>query len=171
MGLTRKIPRMHALPALIAMGLCLCVPGYADTLPSKAPATSAISKEPFYADLVKRAERLKHQTEAFSPSVTLLSQRRFRTYADDIRQLTDDDLSGHLDLKNRGTDNDLKCIMKGLSLDLPIKLKAIESAKDDTEMAAALNQMAALLSDHIDVIVTPETADSGLDCVIEFGKN
>jgi len=166
MGLTRKIPSISRFTVLIITGLVLSAPGHADPLP-----TNAISKEPFYAALVLRAGRLKRETEAFKPSVTLLSQRRFQAYADNIRQLTDDDLTGHLDLKKRGTDNDLKCIMKGLSLDLPIKLKAIESAKTDAEMAVALNQMTALLSDNIDVIVTPETADSGLDCVIEFGNS
>lgn len=165
--MARKRLQMSAFTVLLLTGLCFFAPVSADT----PAAVSAISKEPFYARLVLQAGRLKRETEAFKPSLTILSQRRFRIYADHIRQLTDDDLTGHLDLKKRGTDNDLKCIMKGLSLDLPIKLKAIESARNDAEMATALDHMAALLSDNIDVITTPATADSGLDCVIEFGKN
>ena len=74
-------------------------------------------------------------------------------------------------LKARGTDRDLKCILTGLSRDLPIKLTAIETAKDDAAMKTALTNMASLLSDNIDVIVTPATADSGLDCTVEFGPD
>lgn len=133
-------------------------------------ATSAISHEPLYAGLVTRAEALKAQTDAFAPSLGLLSQPDFQAYARDIRSLSDGDLAGHMDLKARGTDSDLKCILKGVSLDLNIKMDALLAAKSDAEVQTALINMSELLSDNIDVIVTPATAESGLDCVIEFGK-
>lgn len=136
-----------------------------------APARSTISQEPFFAGLVTEAGRLKAETEAFKPSVAVVSQPDFQGYAQAIRALSAGDLQGHKTLKARGTDRDLKCILTGLSRDLPIKLTAIQSAKTDTDMKTALGNMADLLSDNIDVIVTPATADSGLDCTLEFGPD
>lgn len=136
-----------------------------------APAKSTISQEPFFAALVSEAGRLKAETEAFKPSTTLLTQPGFPVYAQAIQALSASDLQGHKTLKARGTDNDLKCILTGLSRDLPIKLSDIQTAKNDADMKTALTNMASLLSDNIDVIVTPATADSGLDCTLEFGPD
>jgi hypothetical protein len=133
---------------------------------------SAISQEPFYANIVATAGKLEKQTDGFAakPTLSLLGQPRFAAYARNIQALSDADMKGHLDLKARGTDNDLKCIMMGVSRDLPKKLDAIRAAKSDAELGTALGNMSALLGDNIDVIVTPATASSGLDCVIEFGN-
>ncbi|MDV6331807.1 hypothetical protein [Asticcacaulis sp. 201] len=160
-------PVIFALMVGLMVGVTLPATGQA-----AVPATSAISHEPYFADLVDRAGKLKAQTERFgtSPVLSLREQPVFKTYTQQIRALSDGDLQGHLTLKKRGTDNDLKCIMKGLSLDLNIKMDAILAAKSDADFGRALGNMAALLSDNIDVIVTPATADSGLDCVIEFGN-
>ncbi len=154
-------------PFWLAALLLLPVSVGADT-----PAVSAISKESFYAGLVSSADHLRAETEQFAakPSLALLSNDGFKAYARDIRALSDGDLKGHYDLRARGTDNDLKCILLGVSRDLNIKITAIEAAKSDAELGTALGNMRDLLGDNIDVIVTPETADSGLDCVIEFGK-
>jgi hypothetical protein len=133
-------------------------------LSAAVPQTSAISREPLYAGIVERAGRLKTQTEALIPA-----SRPDAAYGADIRALAADIMTAHLDLKARGTDNDLKCILKGVSLDLNLKMDAILAAKNDADLAAALNGMALLLGDAADVIVTPATADSGMDCVIEFG--
>ena len=146
-------------------------------LAGSAPAdagkpVSTLSREPFYAGIVTTAGRLEAETDAFAaePKLSLLGDARFAAYARHIQALSDADMKGHLDLKARGTDNDLKCIMMGVSLDLPKKLDAIRAAKSDAELGAALGNMSALLSDNVDVIVTPATASSGLDCTIEFGN-
>lgn len=138
---------------------------------SAEPAASAISREPFYAGIVARAGELKSETEALgrAPDVAVLKGAAFRDYAGAITALSNDDMKGHLDLKARGTDRDLKCILMGVSLDLPNKLKAIEAATTDDQLGTAYGDMAALLSDNIDVIVTPARTDSGLDCTLEFG--
>ena len=142
------------------------------TAADAAKSVSAISREPFYAGIIASADQLERETDGFAakPSLALLDQAKFKTYAQAIQALSDADMKGHLDLKARGTDNDLKCIMMGVSLDLPKKLDAIRAARSDTELGTALGNMSALLSDNVDVIVTPATADSGLDCVIEFGN-
>ena len=138
-----------------------------------APAVvSAISKEPLYASIIKRAGQLKARTVRFASkaSPALLVSPAFATYSKDIKALSDTDLKGHYDLRTRGTDSDLKCILMGVSRDLNLKLQAITAAKTDVEVKTSLKDMSDLLSDNIEVIVTPATADSGLDCVIEFGK-
>lgn len=152
--------------ALIA--ILLTTPAVAAT-----PTVNPLSKEPFYAAIVRDAGTLKARTMrmAQSPSLTLLTSAGFKTYAREISTLSERNLKGHLDLKARGTDNDLKCVLKGVSLDLPRKLAAIEAAKTPDALKGALNDMAYLLEDNIEVIVTPATADSGLDCVIEFGNS
>jgi len=152
--------------ALIAV--LLATPALAANVP-----VNPLSKEPFYASLVRDAGRLKARTEGFAkaPSMTLLSSATFKTYARDIQALSERNLKGHLDLKARGTDNDLKCVLKGVSVDLPIRLSAIEAAQTPEALKGALSDMAYLLEDNVEVIVTPATADSGLDCVIEFGNS
>ena len=136
------------------------------------PAVSTISREPLYAGLVKSARTLKMETDRFSarPVLAVLGTARFKTYARNIRALSANDMKGHFTLRDRGTDNDLKCILMGVSRDLEIKMTKIEAAKSDTELGTAFHDMSELLSDNVDVIVTPATTDSGLDCVIEFGK-
>ncbi len=137
------------------------------------PAVSAVSKEPFFADVVTRARHLKAETKTFAkkPTLSLLAAPKFKTYDRDIRALSASNLQGHYTLKARGTDNDLKCILTGVSRDLILKIDAIEAAKTPDDLSAGLANMADLLSDNIDVIVTPATVDSGLDCTIEFGKD
>lgn len=152
------------LPAIMALSLALPAAAY-----DNAPAVNPLSREPLYAGLVSAAGQLKTQTAAFTPSVALLSEPSFQTYLVKVKALSDGDMKGHLDLKARGTDRDLKCILMGVSLDLGNKIKDVEAAKSDSDMATALGNMESLLGDNIDVIVTPDTADSGLDCVIEFG--
>ena len=152
-------------PAFMVLAVALPAAAY-----DNAPAVNPLSREPLYAGLVASAESLKAQTATFKPSPGLLAQSGFQAYLQQVKALSDGDMKGHLDLRARGTDRDLKCILMGVSLDLGNKLHDIEGAKTDTDMATALTNLDALLSDNIDVIVTPDTADSGLDCVIEFGN-
>ncbi|WP_443748627.1 hypothetical protein [Asticcacaulis solisilvae] len=136
------------------------------------PAASVISREPSFAGLVRSARTLKTETDRFSahPALAVRQTAKFAAYARDIRALSAGDLKGHYTLRDRGTDNDLKCILMGVSRDLEIKMTAIEAARTDADLGTAFHNMSDLLSDNVDVIVTPATTDSGLDCVIEFGK-
>lgn len=156
---------------VVSLLLACGAPVFAAEAATGSLPKSAISQEPFFAGLVTEAGRLKAETEGFKPTPDLLTHPDFQTYAQAIKALSAGDLQGHMTLKARGTDRDLKCILTGLSRDLPIKLTAIEAAKSDADMKTALTNMANLLSDNIDVIVTPATADSGLDCTLEFGPD
>ncbi len=135
-----------------------------------APATSAISHEPFYAGIVSHAQGLLAQSDAFATAPDPRSGPDFAAFAASVTALSADDLKGHYDLRARGTDNDLKCILMGVSRDLPLKLDAVRKAPAGPGLTAAFTALSQDISDNIDVIVTPETVESGLDCVIEFGK-
>lgn len=64
-------------------------------------------------------------------------------------------MQGHLILKERGTDGDLKCILRGISEDMPKKVAALEAAATPTERRAALDDLAYLLNDNVEVITAP----------------
>jgi len=125
-------------------------------------AVNPLAGEPLYADIVRQATRLRRETETYraglkaSPALADPD-----TFATDIAALSALDLQGHLDLAKRGTDGDLKCILKGISQDLPRKLAEVESAKDAAAKDAALEEMVYLLRDNIEVITTPPTVQSG----------
>lgn len=136
-------------------------------------ATDPISHEPFYAGLVQDANALRAETQDFNkaPTLALRATPRFQTYLQKLQNLSAGDLKGHVDLKKRGTDRDLKCILLGVSRDIANKVNDLKSAASDADLAQALTNTDLLLRDNIDVIVTPDTVDSGLDCVAEFGKD
>jgi hypothetical protein len=137
-----------------------------------ADAVNPISKQPLYADIVKRATRLKARTDRYAakPAISQLTNRTFNSYSADIRALATLDMQAHYDLIKRGTDRDLKCILMGVSRDLPIKLDAIKAAKTDADLKAAFQNMSDLLDDNAGLITAPATAESGVDCTLEFGK-
>ncbi len=125
-------------------------------------AVNPLAREPLYAEIVRRAMRLRGEAEAYraglkgSPALAGPD-----SFAADIAALSALDLQGHLDLAKRGTDGDLKCILKGISQDLPRKLAEVEAAKDAVAKDAALEEMVYLLRDNIEVITTPPTVQSG----------
>ena len=129
--------------------------------PPGAAATSTVASEPLFADIVGRAGRLKSEVEAYrktgglgaSPSaVPLPGLPRFES---EIKALAALDMQGHVELAKRGTDGDLKCILKGISQDLPLKLSALEQAPTGAAEDNALRDMAYLLNDNVEVITAP----------------
>ena len=70
------------------------------------------------------------------------------------------DMQGHVQLAKSGQDGDLKCILKGISQDLPLKLQAMMSAPSGMAEDAALKDMFYLLRDNVEVITTPPKAGS-----------
>jgi hypothetical protein len=125
-------------------------------------AVNPLAQEPLYADIVRQATRLRGETEAYR--LSLKSSPALAGpdgFAAEIAALSALDLQGHLDLAKRGTDGDLKCILKGISQDLPRKLAEVEAAKDPVAKDAAVEEMVYLLRDNIEVITTPPTVESG----------
>ena len=129
--------------------------------PSGAPVISAphsVAGEPLFADIVRRAQRLKAQSEAMGKGALdgdIASLPAYSAFKAGIGELSDLDMKGHVTLAARGTDGDLKCILKGISQDLPLKLHALETAADAKARASALRDMAYLLNDNVEVITSP----------------
>jgi hypothetical protein len=125
-------------------------------------AVNPLAREPLYADIVRRATTLRHEAEAYRTGLKAAPALAGPDgFAADIAALSALDLQGHLDLAKRGTDGDLKCILKGISQDLPRKLAEVQAAKDVAAKDAALEEMVYLLRDNIEVITTPPTVSSG----------
>ena len=64
-------------------------------------------------------------------------------------------MQGHVTLRERNVDGDLKCILRGISEDLPGRLDAVETAPDDRERSVALSELSHLLDDNAAVILAP----------------
>jgi hypothetical protein len=69
--------------------------------------------------------------------------------------LAERDMQGHLILKERGTDGDLKCILRGIAEDMPLKVEAVRTATTPAERRLALEELHYLLNDNVEVITAP----------------
>ncbi|MFN3228710.1 MAG: hypothetical protein ACK41P_02530 [Asticcacaulis sp.] len=145
---------------LSAMMLFMTPVGAEAAAPTHPVAVSALSREPLYADIVRRARGLHSQVQLWQRQgqVPAANMAQFER---DLVVLAERDMKAHHDLAKRGTDSDLKCILKGISEDLQVKLAALQQAKDDTTRRTALEDMGYLLNDNVEVITTPPTVQSG----------
>ncbi|MES2342268.1 MAG: hypothetical protein V4597_11365 [Pseudomonadota bacterium] len=114
---------------------------------------SAVALEPLFADIVKRAGALKAQVDGVRAGKPL--PEAFKSQIGELAAL---DMQGHLLLAQRGTDGDLKCILRGISQDLPLKLDAVTAAATPKDRDLALRDMAYLLNDNVEVITAPPSA-------------
>lgn len=121
--------------------------------PAAAPPP-VIATEPLFADIVSRAGALKAEVEAFKGADTPISAA-FKTKVAELAEL---DMQAHRSLAARNLDGDLKCILRGISEDLPLKLKALEDAKSGQERDMAVADMGYLLNDNVEVITAPPQA-------------
>ena len=121
-----------------------------------ASAPVSVAAEPLFADIVTRSgvvqgwidSGVMNQADfAASPAFT-----GFKAQAADLAAR---DMQGHLILKERGTDGDLKCILRGISEDIPKKIEAVETAASGPARAVALSELAYLLNDNVEVITAP----------------
>lgn len=122
-----------------------------------AQAPSSVAHEPLFADIVQRAKRLKAEVDAFRGNDRPVPE----AFGKKVAELSDLDMKGHLTLAQRGTDGDLKCILRGIAQDLPVRLREVEAAPDQRARDTALKEMFWLLRDNVEVITTPPTATSG----------
>lgn len=122
-------------------------------------APSSVASEPLFLDIVKRADALKAQVDGWKGKEGPLPG--FDGFAARIGELSGLDMQAHLLLAKRGTDGDLKCILRGISQDLPVRLKEVEMAADQRSRDMALKEMFWLLRDNVEVITTPPSVTSG----------
>ncbi|HEY5072805.1 MAG TPA: hypothetical protein VII63_12335 [Caulobacteraceae bacterium] len=126
-------------------------------------APKSVANEPLFTDIARRAGLLKIETEGWSKSgldgeIAKLSG--FDAFKADIAALAELDMKGHVVLAARGADGDLKCILKGISQDLAVKLLALEAASTPKARVQAMNDLTYLLRDNVEVITTPATTTS-----------
>ncbi|WP_395445349.1 hypothetical protein [Caulobacter sp. UC70_42] len=122
----------------------------------------SVAGEPLFLDIVKRARQLKAETEAYrqalakaDPAGNAPKLKRFDAFSTRIADLSALDMKGHVTLKERGAVDDLKCILRGISQDLPEKLAAVGAATTIRAQDLALRDMVYLLNDNVEVITAP----------------
>jgi hypothetical protein len=149
----------------IALAATLWLASASPVAASPAPAVAvaappvSVASEPLFMDIVRRADALKAAVDAWKGTAgPLAGFDAFRIQIDELSKL---DMQAHLLLKERGTDGDLKCILRGISQDLPVRLKEVETATDQRARDMALKEMFWLLRDNVEVITTPPTVTSG----------
>lgn len=124
----------------------------------KPAALSPLIREPLYADIVGRARSLKAQVEAYRKAASGAATPPLPAFDDfkgRVAALSDLDMKGHMDLAARKRDGDLKCILKGISQDLPKKLAEVASAATPGSRETALRDLSYLLNDNVEVITAP----------------
>jgi hypothetical protein len=138
-------------------------PVAAASAPTVATAPASVASEPLFADIVRRAGGLKAQAEAYrkglpkEPDAVAAALKGFDVFQGKIGELSALDMKGHVTLKERGAVDDLKCILRGISQDLPEKLTAVGAAKTVKDQDQALRDMVYLLNDNVEVITAPPT--------------
>ncbi|MFK4262834.1 hypothetical protein ACI2K1_13650 [Brevundimonas sp. NPDC003966] len=148
---------------ILAAVLMLSDPSVAEAAaqpPVAADAPVSVAHEPLFADLVTRSGSLKAIVDGWIASGEADGQgffagAAFTGFKAQTVELAERDMQGHLVLKDRGTDNDLKCILRGISEDMPKKVAALEAAPNPAERKVALEELAYLLNDNVEVITSP----------------
>lgn len=128
--------------------------------PPPADAPVSVAGEPLFADIVGRSSALRSLVASWQASgeadqAGFLSGPAFTGFKTRAAELAGLDMQGHLILKERGTDGDLKCILRGIAEDIPVKVAAFESAADAAERRVALDELHYLLNDNVEVITAP----------------
>ena len=136
--------------------------GPAPAVQQQPAIPQSVAGEPLFLDIVKRAKELKAQTEAYrktlagaDPTGAAKTLKGFDGFSAKIGDLSALDMKGHVTLKERGAVDDLKCILRGISQDLPEKLTAVGAAKTIKDQDLALRDMVYLLNDNVEVITAP----------------
>ncbi|HEY5106275.1 MAG TPA: hypothetical protein VII73_05810 [Caulobacteraceae bacterium] len=128
--------------------------------PAVASAPHSVASEPLFADIVRRAGGLKAEAEAWRKSSLdgdTAGLAGFPAFKAALGDLADLDMKGHVTLAARGTDGDLKCILKGISQDLPVKFHDLEVAATPKARDQAIRELTYLLNDNVEVITAPPT--------------
>jgi hypothetical protein len=119
----------------------------------------SVAREPLFSDIISRAGKLKDDVERLRAEAASTEPFKplpgFDAFAREVAALSALDMEGHLELARRGVVDDLKCILRGISQDLPVKLKEVAEAKDAKARDLALRDMHYLLNDNVEVITSP----------------
>lgn len=149
--------------AALAISLLLSDPAVVAAMaepPAAATAPVSVASEPLFADIVARSGALKGLVDGWiaegaAERADFWTAPAFIAFKGRAGELADRDMQGHLILKERGTDGDLKCILRGISEDMPKKVEAVERAAGPAERRVALDELSYLLNDNVEVITAP----------------
>ncbi len=122
------------------------------------PAVNTLKDEPLFADIVQRSAKLLGFTNGYRDLLKEDAESLLPEYAmftNELKQLADLDFKAHQQLEQRGQDLDLKCILRGISADIHLKMGALEEAKDVKAKDKALRELGYLLRDNVEVITAP----------------
>tara|TARA_R110002167_G_scaffold252147_3_gene458457 strand:- start:279 stop:755 length:477 start_codon:yes stop_codon:yes gene_type:complete len=133
--------------------------------PAAVDAPVSVAGEPLFSDIVARSGSLKATVDGWA-AAGVADQSGFMTgdvfagFKARAAELAALDMQGHLILRERGTDGDLKCILRGISEDMPKKVAAVEAATTPAERGVALSELSYLLNDNVEVITAPPQPES-----------
>ncbi len=120
--------------------------------PAPAVANAPLASEPLFAEIVSRSKLLRAQVDGHLAAGQVADLPALQA---EVARLAALDMEGHVTLKARGTDGDLKCILKGISEDLPKRLDEVARAETPDARVAALKEMRYLLNDNVEVVTSP----------------
>ena len=128
-----------------------------------AAASNPLAREPLFARIVGEAKALGSTVETYRADAKAAKPLPgLDKFQKRVAGLSDLDMKGHLELAARGTDGDQKCILRGISQDLPKKHDDLMKADKPDTQEAALKEMGYLLNDNVEVITSPPTVESGV---------
>ena len=150
-GVALAVSLIFSDPTLVAS---IAVPPAADATPV------SVAAEPLFADIVGRSTTLKAMVDGWiagdaSDRAEFWTAPTFVAFKGMATDLAELNMQGHVVLKDRGTDGDLKCILRGISEDMPKKVAAVETATSPAERRVALDELSYLLNDNVEVITSP----------------
>jgi hypothetical protein len=142
----------------LALTIALAMSNPSVALAAEQPA--AAPGAPLFADIISRSASLKAVVDGWAAAkaaddAAFFTSQAFTGFKAQAEQLAALDMQGHLVLKERGTDGDLKCILRGISEDMPKKVQAVQAAANPAERATALSELSYLLNDNVEVITAP----------------
>lgn len=131
-----------------------------------APPPQTLAEEPMYADIVSRSRALRDVVDSWiargmADDAQFAQSEEFAGFQIAAAELSERDMAGHLDLRQRGTDGDLRCILRGLSEDLTVRVEALAAADTPTRRGDALSELRYLLNDNVEVVVAPPGPSTG----------
>ena len=143
---------------MLAASLLLADPAAAAQPPVAVEAT--IAAEPLFSEIVSHSLRLKGVVDGWiaggaAEDAAFTNRPEFATFQSDIQALAALDMRGHVELRERNTDGDLKCILRGLAEDIPRRVEALTSAAEPRARADALGELSYLLDDNAAVVMAP----------------
>lgn len=138
---------------MIAAALMLTDPASAATAGSVSAAEAPVAGEALFVDIVARSQALKAVVDGWIG--TGFDADAFAAFRQEAEALAALDMEGHVSLRERNRDGDLKCILRGIAEDMPGRLDAVQGAPNDRERGVALSELSHLLDDNAAVVLAP----------------